>query len=126
MVKGKGKGREPSSQSQHRHRQSTSPDLPHEEDTVPHGFGTANEDYNTLTEEYLEAAQDTGYDGKVKNVENEGPLVEGSKAWEEARHREEEENSSNSTPSYIPIEGSDEFRNVWGGTDHAGPEGRHL
>lgn len=80
-----------------------------------------------MTEEYLEAAQETGYDGKVKSVENEGPLVEGSKAWEDARHREEEEaKSAVTTPSYVPIDGSDEFRNVWGGTDHAGPEGRHL
>lgn len=130
--KGKGKGKDPSTQQQQEpsqpHRPSkSSPDLPHEEETIPHGFGTANEDYNTLTEEYLEAAQETGYDGKVKNVENEGPLVQGSKAWQEARRREEEAAADEvTTPSYIPIEGSDEFRNVWGGTDHAGPEGRHL
>lgn len=127
MNKGKGKGRDTSSAHQQQHRQSKSPELPHVGETIPSGFGTANEDYNTLTEEYIEAAQETGYDGKVKNIENEGPLVEGSKAWEEVRHREEEENASSSTtPSYMPFDGSDGFRNVWGGTDHARPEGRHL
>lgn len=67
-------------------------------------------DYNTLTEEYLEAAHNTGYDGKVKNVENEGPLVEGSNAWEEA-HEEEEATSMTTTP--LPVDQSDEFQNPW-------------
>lgn len=131
--KGKGKGRqsplssggnEPPIHSHDHHHDKSSP-LPHEEDAGPSGFGTANEDYNTLTEEYLEAAEHTGYDGKVKNIENEGPLVEGSNAWEEA-HNEEGDGSSSTTPNYIPVDGSDEFRNVWGGLDHAGPEGKHL
>ena len=107
---------QPQQQQHHHHHQqnkSKSPPLPHEEDAGPSGFGTANEDYNTLTEEYLQAAKQTGYDGRVRDVENEGPLVEGSKAWEET-HAEEAENSSSSvTPTYAPIDGADEFRNVW-------------
>lgn len=93
---------------------SKSPPLPHEEDAGPSGFGTANEDYNTLTEEYLEAAQNTGYDGRVKDVDNEGPLVEGSKAWEEAHEEDKGENTSSvTTPTYADVHGADEFQNVW-------------
>lgn len=84
--------------------------LPHEEEAGPSGFGTANADYNTLTEEYLEAAENIGYDGRVKDVENEGPLVEGSKAWEEA-HEEDEASPTTTTPP--PVDGTDEFRNPW-------------
>lgn len=105
----------------HYHSQAPPP-LPHEEDAGPSGFGTANEDYNTLTEEYLEAAQHTGYDGRVKNVENEGPLVEGSKAWEEAQEEEEDPDAVHTpddvmvrTPDYGAVDGSDEFRNPWEG-----------
>lgn len=100
----------------HDHRQhhdkATEAPLPHEDEVDPPGFGTANVDYNTLTEEYIEAAENIGYDGKVKNVENEGPLVEGSKAWEEA-HEDDEASSSASTPVHPPIDSSDEFRNPW-------------
>ncbi|KAG8166934.1 hypothetical protein KVR01_002623 [Diaporthe batatas] len=97
---------------QHRDRVTQEP-LPHESETAPSGFGTANEDYTTVTEEYLEAAERIGYDGKVKNVENEGPLAEGSRAWEEAR--EEEEASPAGTPSFAPIDGADDEvnRNPW-------------
>lgn len=122
-IKGKGKESPDSSGSSHQqpphhhyhHIKSKSPSLPHEEDAGPSGFGTANEDYNTLTEEYLEAAHHTGYDGRVKSVENEGPLVEGSKAWEDAHNDEEAENTSSSaTPTpFAPVDGADEFRNVW-------------
>ncbi|ROW05777.1 hypothetical protein VMCG_05243 [Cytospora schulzeri] len=94
----------------HHHDKATDLPLPHEEEAGPSGFGTANMDYNTLTEEYLEAAENIGYDGKVKNVENEGPLVEGSKAWEEA-HEEEEATSVTTTP--LPVDQSDDFRNPW-------------
>lgn len=63
-------------------------------------------------------AQQTGYDGRVKDVENEGPLVEGSKAWEEVQHQEEEEEAAENaltppTNTFAPIDGADEFRNVW-------------
>lgn len=66
-----------------------------------------------MTEEYLEAAERIGYDGRVKDVENEGPLVEGSRAWEEAH--EEEEASPTATPTFAAIDGaSEEFhRNPW-------------
>lgn len=126
--KAKGKGKESStisasseqhSQASHQHNITKSPPLPHEEDAGPHGFGTANEDYNTLTEEYLEAAMHTGYDGRVKSVENEGPLVEGSNAWEEAHDNKQEDADgdntfSSGTPTPLaPVEGADEFRNVW-------------
>lgn len=94
---------------QHHHDKATELPLPHEEEAGPSGFGTANVDYNTLTEEYLEAAENIGYDGKVKDVENEGPLVEGSKAWEEAH--EEEAPSETTTP--LPADATDEFRNPW-------------
>ncbi|KKY38493.1 hypothetical protein UCDDA912_g01485 [Diaporthe ampelina] len=95
----------------HRDRVTEEP-LPHEDETAPHGFGTANEDYTTVTEEYLEAAERVGYDGRVKNVENEGPLVEGSRAWEEAH--EEEEASPTATPTFAPIDGTEEVnRNPW-------------
>lgn len=99
---------------QHRNESNKSPPLPHEEDAGPSGFGTANEDYNTLTKEYLEAAEHTGYNGQVKDVVNEGPLVEGSKAWEEA-HEEDEGGTTSSitTPMYAAVDGSDEFQNVW-------------
>lgn len=121
---GKGKGKEsPSSSSgatnptsddnNHYHSQAPAP-LPHEEDAGPSGFGTANEDYNTLTEEYLAAAQHTGYDGRVKSVENEGPLVEGSKAWEEAQEQNEDQDAVH-TPDYVAVDGADEFRNPWEG-----------
>lgn len=94
---------------------SPSSPLPHEEDAGPSGFGTANEDYNTLTEEYLAAAKSTGYDGRVKDVENEGPLVEGSKAWEEAQEEDlaVEEAVTPPTNTFAPVDGADEFRNVW-------------
>lgn len=98
----------------HHHRRPKSPPLPHEEDAGPSGFGTANEDYNTLTEEYLEAAKHTGYDGRVKSVENEGPLVEGSKAWEDAQNEEAADNTfSSATPTPLAPDGAEEFRNVW-------------
>ncbi|ROW15189.1 hypothetical protein VPNG_02929 [Cytospora leucostoma] len=100
----------------HDHRQhhdkATDAPLPHEDEVDPPGFGTANVDYNTLTEEYIEAAENIGYDGKVKNVENEGPLVEGSKAWEEA-HEDDEASSSANTLVHPPVDSSDEFRNPW-------------
>lgn len=120
----KGKGKESLSSSSssganksatkkdHYHSQAPPP-LPHEEDAGPSGFGTANEDYNTLTEEYLAAAQHTGYDGRVKNVENEGPLVEGSKAWEEAQE-EVEDPDAVKTPDYVAVDDTDEFSNPWG------------
>lgn len=79
---------------------------------MPSGFGTANEDYSTVTEEYLEAAERIGYDGRVKDIENEGPLVEGSRAWEEAH--EEDEASPTATPTYAPLDGAEEVnRNPW-------------
>jgi hypothetical protein len=99
--------------------------LPHEEDTVPSGYGIANEDYNTLTEEYVEASEHVGYDGRVKDVANEGPLVEGSLEWQRERERELEAEGERS-PTFSPIGDEEEFRNVWGGDQHAGPEGRHL
>lgn len=97
----------------HYHSQAPPP-LPHEADAGPSGFGTANEDYNTLTAEYLEAAQHTGYDGRVKDVENEGPLIEGSKAWEEAQG-EEHDPDAVKTPDYVAVDGADEFSNPWEG-----------
>lgn len=97
----------------HHHSNPKSPPLPHEEDAGPSGFGTANEDYNTLTEEYLEAAQHTGYDGRVKSVENEGPLVEGSKAWEDAHEETAENTISSATPTPLAPDGADAFQNVW-------------
>lgn len=117
----KGKGKESLSSSSssgvnkkdHYHSQAPPP-LPHEEDAGPSGFGTANEDYNTLTAEYLEAAQHTGYDGRVKSVENEGPLVEGSKAWEEAQE-EQQDSDPVKTPDYVAVDGADEFSNPWDG-----------
>lgn len=102
----------------HYHSQATPP-LPHEEDAGPSGFGVANEDYNTLTEEYLEAAKNIGYDGRVKNVENEGPLVEGSKAWEEAQQEEEDPDAVH-TPEFVAVDGADEFRNPWDVTEAQG------
>lgn len=97
---------------QHRDRATEEP-LPHADETAPSGFGTANEDYTTVTEEYLEAAERIGYDGRVKEVENEGPLAEGSRAWEQAH--EEEEASPTATPTFAPIDGADEevHRNPW-------------
>lgn len=122
-AKGKGKA-SPNSAARGQHQHGTdqddhsqpsgikSPPLPHEEDAGPSGFGTANEDYNTLTEEYLEAAQQIGYDGRVKSVENEGPLVEGSKAWEEARKEEEDAGTASSSATPTPFAApADE--NVW-------------
>lgn len=104
-----GSSRPPREASSHKHAPSKSaspPPLPHEEDAGPSGFGTANEDYNTLTEEYLQAAMHTGYDGRVRNVENEGPLVEGSKAWEREHEVEEQQDegvrSTATTPSPHP------------------------
>lgn len=102
----------------HFHSLSTPP-LPHEEDAGPSGFGVANEDYNTLTEEYLEAARQTGYDGHVKDVENEGPLVEGSRAWEEA-HEVVEDPEAVKTPDYVAVAGAEEFRNPWDVSDAQG------
>lgn len=96
------------------YRSLAPPPLPHEEDAGPSGFGTANEDYNTLTAEYLEAAQHTGYDNRVKDVDNEGPLVEGSKAWEEAQEEEHDLNAVR-TPDYVAVNGADEFSNPWEG-----------
>lgn len=118
--KGKGKASSSSSSSgatkpankDHYHSLAPPP-LPHEEDAGPSGFGTANEDYNTLTEEYLAAAQHTGYDGRVTNVANEGPLVEGSKAWEEAQAVVEDPDAVH-TPDYVAVDGGEEFSNPWG------------
>lgn len=115
-VKGKGKESVESNHTNHNDHQHTPkspPPLPHDEDAGPSGFGTANEDYNTLTAEYLEAAQHTGYDGRVKDVENEGPLIEGSKAWVEAREEDEAEDKSAVVTPIGAIDGTDEFRNVW-------------
>lgn len=117
MVKSKKKGkRKESSSAQHRPKEP----LPHEEEAGPSGFGTANEDYNTLTEEYLQAAENIGYDGKVKDPENEGPLEPESK-----QHYEETPSSESSSPLFA-VGDEDEFRNVWGGDQHARPEGRHI
>lgn len=99
-----------------RYHSLDNPPLPHEEDVVPSGFGVANEDYNTVTAEYVEAAKHIGYDGQVKNVENEGPLVEGSKAWQEAQH-EEEDTDKVQTPDYVAVNGADEFSNPWDASD---------
>lgn len=107
------------SPSDHYHGLATPP-LPHEEDAGPSGFGVANDDFNTLTEEYLEAASKIGYDGRVKDVANEGPLVEGSNAWEEAQHAEEEHVDPVKTPDWVPVDGTAEFHNPWNASEAEG------